>query len=78
MAYMADNRFIHRDLATRNCLVNSRKQIKITDFGFSCFTDPVKGLKTNLGTVAYMAPEIFSGNTYNEKVDIWATGVIAY
>ena len=25
-----------------------------------------------------MAPEIFEGEGYSEKVDIWAVGVIAY
>ena len=33
--YLAQQRFIHRDLATRNCLVGHQLTIKIGDFGMS-------------------------------------------
>ena len=32
----------------------------------------------NLGTPMYMAPEIIKKEVYNEKVDIWAIGIITY
>jgi serine/threonine protein kinase len=30
------------------------------------------------GTLVYMAPEMFTFASYNETVDIWSLGVIAY
>jgi serine/threonine protein kinase len=39
--------------------------IKISDFGFSCYFDPKLGLDTNLGSALYMAPEIIKGKNYN-------------
>ena len=35
MAYLAERKFVHRDLATRNCLVNNKTNIKIADFGLA-------------------------------------------
>ena len=31
-----------------------------------------------VGTISYMAPEIFFKNGYNYNVDIWSCGVILY
>lgn len=35
-------------------------------------------LSTNCGTPIYMAPEIWGGDMYDEKVDIWSIGVVMY
>lgn len=33
---------------------------------------------TYCGTPLYLSPEILKGNRYDEKVDIWAIGILAY
>ncbi|KAL7885304.1 hypothetical protein AOLI_G00055990 [Acnodon oligacanthus] len=35
MVYLASQHFVHRDLATRNCLVGNGLLVKIGDFGMS-------------------------------------------
>jgi calcium-dependent protein kinase len=80
--YMHQKNITHRDLKPENILLEykekDRLEIKISDFGFSCFFDPKDGLDLVLGSPLYMAPEIIKGHRYNEKADIWAIGVITY
>lgn len=53
--------------------------IKITDFGFACFYNPLEeGVQEVLGSPLYMAPEIIREEKYNEKVDIWSVGIVTY
>ena len=53
---------VHRDMKPENILLESKKldnlNVKIADFGFSCFYDPEKGLDLKLGSPLYMAPEL--------------------
>jgi len=80
--YLHLNMIIHRDLKPENWLVSSTDKVenatlKLIDFGISKRLKPGEWAKTKAGTPNYVAPEVFSGR-YNEKVDIWSSGVICY
>lgn len=71
---------IHRDLKPENIVFIKTKNrdifIKIIDFGAS-IAFKGKCLTQELGTIYYMAPEVFMNN-YKEKSDIWSCGIILY
>ena len=35
LEYLAEQKYVHRDIACRNCLVNSSRTVKLSDFGMS-------------------------------------------
>ena len=71
---------VHRDLKPENIVFIKTKNndifIKLIDFGAS-ITFKGKNLSQELGTIYYIAPEVFMNN-YNEKADIWSCGIILY
>lgn len=72
---------VHRDLKPENLLYSSPDddaEIKIADFGLAKLIRSADMMATACGTPGYVAPEILSGGTYTEKVDLWSLGVITY
>lgn len=72
------NGVIHRDIKLENVIVDDFGNPKLIDFGLSKSATANQILKSMAGTPYYMAPEILSGKSYNEKVDIWSLGVVFY
>lgn len=65
----------HRDLKLENVMWD-HSEVRVIDFGLSDKTSGQK-FERMVGTPHYMAPEIIE-QSYDEKCDLWAVGVIAY
>lgn len=72
--------FIHRDLSTANIVLDSNfANPKIFNFSLTIPNEPeFKRVMTRSGTPLFMAPEVVRRKGFDERVDIFAFGVIAY
>ncbi|ORX51327.1 kinase-like protein [Hesseltinella vesiculosa] len=70
-------RRIHRDVRSDNILLNTRGEIKLTDFGQCAqLTSADDKRKSIVGTPYWMAPEVIKGMSYGTKADVWSLGVM--
>jgi serine/threonine protein kinase len=68
---------IHRDLKAENLLVDRYFNVKLCDFGLSCIK-PTGGLKRRTGSPVCVAPEMWMGNSYDEKVDVYSYSITVW
>ncbi|KAG8455051.1 hypothetical protein GDO86_001317 [Hymenochirus boettgeri] len=81
MAYLSERKFVHRDLATRNCLVGNNMVVKIADFGLSrniYSADYYKANENDAIPIRWMPPESIFYNRYTSESDVWAYGVVLW
>ncbi|XP_037948147.1 ALK tyrosine kinase receptor [Teleopsis dalmanni] len=82
--YMESKRFIHRDIAARNCLLSSKgpgRVVKIADFGMArdIYRSDYyrKGGKAML-PIKWMPPEAFMDGIFTSKTDVWSFGILLW
>lgn len=75
--HLHSNGIMHRDIKPENIFIVDCNDIrlKIIDYGLATNKCPNR---EKVGTIGYMAPEVYSGNSYNEKCDIWSSGKVLY
>ncbi|XP_067664724.1 BDNF/NT-3 growth factors receptor-like [Haliotis asinina] len=81
MDYLASQHFVHRDMATRNCLVDDKLIVKIGDFGMSrdvYSTDYYRVGGTAMLPVRWMPPESLLYRTFTVESDVWSFGVVMW
>lgn len=84
-------KIIHRDLKSLNLLLSKAVRsgydfpfVKVSDFGLSRMQDTVGDagvwgkMTKEAGTCHWMAPEVFSSNTYDERIDVYSYAMILF
>lgn len=82
MEYLSSNHYLHRDLATRNCLVSDHLTVKIADFGLSrdiysqdYYRIQSKSLQL---PVRWMSVESILYGRFSTESDVWAFGILLW
>ena len=79
LSYLHKKKIAHRDIKPENILLDDSRNAKIADFGIcrQCKDDEL--MKTQCGSIFYVAPEILQNLPYDGlKADIWSLGVVVY
>ena len=81
--YLHTKGVMHRDLKLENVMIDiqnihqHRESIcKITDFGFARTITKGRLESEEIGTPTYMAPEMIRGEYHDNRVDVWALGIL--
>ena len=68
---------IHRDIKCGNIMLTKEGETKLIDFGYATFCPPNGYVRSGkVGSMFWMAPEIFQREAYNHKADIWSFGIM--
>lgn len=69
---------LHRDIKPGNIFVSVDGDFKLGDFGIARQLEGTEEGLSIKGTYGYMAPEVYLGNQYDDRVDIYSLGMVLY
>jgi eukaryotic-like serine/threonine-protein kinase len=78
LTYLHRRGIVHRDLKPANVLVTADGVVKVMDFGLALSQSESSVYQGTVGTIAYMSPELFAGESATVQSDLYAAGIMAY
>src|ERR1700687_3832136 len=69
----------HRDIKPANILIMANGQVKVTDFGIARIeSSMLTQIGAVMGTPGFIAPEMYLGDTFDHRIDVFAAGGVLY
>lgn len=93
LEYCQRENIVHRDVKPENIFVATEAQVfgnasgkeyslhrifKLGDFGIARELERSMGTMSKKGTFSYMAPEMYRGEKYDRRADIYSLGIVLY
>lgn len=78
LAACAKRGIIHRDIKDGNIFRTEEGAFKLGDFGIARTMMEQTHSMTMRGTPVYLAPEVFHGQPYDARVDLYSLGILLY
>ena len=79
LQYAHDRGVWHRDIKPANILVMTDGRVKVTDFGIARIeSSMLTQVGAIMGTPGFIAPEMYLGDVFDSRVDLFAAGVVLY
>lgn len=76
LQYLHSLKMIHRDIKPANVLMNSKGEVKISDFGVAkTFSGGDLQTLSSQGSIPYMSPERIQSRPYSFNSDVWSAGL---
>ncbi|KAK7507653.1 hypothetical protein BaRGS_00001588 [Batillaria attramentaria] len=81
LEYLHGKRIIHRDLKPENIVLQLNDDVivyKLIDLGYAKELDQGSVCTSFVGTLQYLAPELFASKSYSQTVDYWSFGTVIF
>lgn len=72
------HQILHRDIKPENIFVSESGDYKLGDFGVARTMEKTMSGMSKKGTYNYMAPEVYKGEEYGFRADMYSVGIVLY
>ncbi|CAK6951801.1 inactive tyrosine-protein kinase 7 [Scomber scombrus] len=80
MEHLSNHRFVHKDLAARNCLINSQRRVKVSSLSLSkdVYNSEYYHYRQAWIPLRWLPSESVFEDDFSTKSDVWAFGVLMW
>ena len=78
LAHVHARRFVHHDFCSKNLFITNEDRVKLIDFGLAVPLLNLPVVRSRVGTLEILAPELLRREPCDHRIDVFAWGIVAY